>query len=106
MSNNKPKKAIVATIDLGFDQLEGLMLPDGSYGIAVQQLARVFQTHNNYASQEFKRLIGEDFQPHKVATELTSNNRNQNRKNVVDLKTAKKIIKEQKQKNKKKKGFS
>jgi hypothetical protein len=32
-------KAQVATIDLGFTQFDGLMLPDGQYAIAVPQAA-------------------------------------------------------------------
>ena len=40
MSNNSTK-AVIATIDLGFTKIDGLMLPDGSYAIAVPQLAEL-----------------------------------------------------------------
>lgn len=62
-------KAQVATIDLGFAKFDGLMLPDGQYAIAVPQIASLIQSTQNYASQEFKRLLGEGFSSHKQSIE-------------------------------------
>lgn len=64
-------KAQIAPIDLGFVKFDGLMMPDGSYAIAVPQVAVLIQITPNYASQEFKRLLGKDFSPHKGSIEGT-----------------------------------
>jgi len=88
MSNSNTVKAKVAQIDFGFTKVEGLMLPDGSYGIGVPQLAEMFQYNQNVASRDFKRLLGGDFSPSKCSTEL-----GKQKINIVTLKTAKKIIK-------------
>lgn len=85
MNNNT--KAIVSKIDLGFAQVEGLMLPDGSYAIAVPQIADLFGDTRNYASQSLKRLMGADFKTHKVSTEF-----NPKPVNIVKLEDFKKII--------------
>jgi len=82
------KKAIVATIELGFAKVEGLMMPDGAYAIAVPQLADIFQYRRNYASQTFKRILGDDFSPHKISTEL-----GKQKINVINLPEAVRLIK-------------
>lgn len=63
-------KAVIAQIELGLIIFDGLMLPNGDYAVAVPQVAEIFGTNKNYASQELKRLLGEGFRPHKVKTEL------------------------------------
>lgn len=63
-------KAQIATIDLGFTKFDGLMMPDGSYGIAVPQVADLFQFDKNQASRDFKALLGSGFQFAKASTEL------------------------------------
>ena len=45
-------KAQIATIDLGFTQFDGLMLPNGDYAIAVPQVATLIQSTPNYASRQ------------------------------------------------------
>ena len=80
-------KAVVATVDLGFAQIEGLMLPDGSYAVAIPQLAEVFSTHKNTFSRDLKRLLGADFSPSKIRTEL-----GRQLINVVTLENFAKII--------------
>lgn len=60
--NNNTTKAVIATVDLGFTKIEGLMLPDSSYAIAVLQLAEVFSFDKNQASRTVKSLLGKDFQ--------------------------------------------
>ncbi len=62
-------KAQVAQIDLGFTQFDGLMMPDGSYAIAVPQIAELISLDKNQASREFKRLLGNGFNPSKATTE-------------------------------------
>lgn len=80
-------KAQVATIDLGFAKFDGLMLPSGEYAIAVPQIASLIQSTQNYASQEFKRLLGEGFNPSKQSIEGTKA-----LVNVVSLQTFTKIL--------------
>lgn len=63
-------KAQIATINLGFTEFDGLMMPDGSYGIAVPQVAELFQIDKNQASRDFKALLGEGFQFAKASSEL------------------------------------
>jgi hypothetical protein len=71
MSNNSTK-AVIATIDLGFTKIDGLMLPDGSYAIAVPQLAELFSFDKNQASRDLKALLGNGFQFDKTKSELNS----------------------------------
>jgi hypothetical protein len=68
-------KAIIAQIDFGFTQIEGLMLPDGSYGIAVAQANTLleFSGRNKDATRALKPILGKDFEGRKVKTELNSN---------------------------------
>jgi len=63
-------KPQIATIDLGFAKFDGLMLQDGSYAIAVPQVADLFQTSRSVASRNFKRLLGERFETSKASTEF------------------------------------
>lgn len=63
-------KAVIATVDFGFAQIDGLMLPDGSYAISIPQLADVFGTSRNTFSRDLKRLLGDAFRPSKIATEM------------------------------------
>ena len=67
---NNSTKAVTAPIDLGFTQIQGLMLPDGSYCVAVPQLAEAFQSNPNTFSRDLKRLMGSSFSPSKIKTEL------------------------------------
>lgn len=63
-------KAIVAKIDLGFAKIDGLMLPNGSYAIAVPQIADLFEMPNKNTSRDFKALLGDSFQFLKTSSEL------------------------------------
>jgi hypothetical protein len=67
---NKPQKAVVAQVCIGQIEIEGLMLPDGSYGVAVPQIAQLLQFDSNQASRQFKSLLGKDFQFDKTKSEL------------------------------------
>ncbi len=74
------KKAKVADVKIGNKIIEGIMLSDGSFGIAIPQIASLVCTSSNTASRDFKRLLGEDFRPSKVSTELGNQ-----KINVIDL---------------------
>lgn len=69
MSNNTAK-AVVASVDIGFTKIDGLMLPDGSYCVAVPQLANVFQFDKNQASRTIKGLLDKGFQFDTAKSEL------------------------------------
>lgn len=64
------QKAKIAKVKIGNIEIEGMMLPNGCFGISVPQIAELFGANKNYASQELKRLCGKGFRPHKIATEL------------------------------------
>jgi hypothetical protein len=84
---NDTTKAVVATVDLGFEKIEGLMLPNGDYGVAIPQIAKSFCINQNTASRDLKRLLGDDFRPSKIKTELGNQSIN-----VVTLEGFAKII--------------
>jgi hypothetical protein len=68
------EKARITTVKLGTLEFEGLMLPDGSFGITVSQLSRVFPesvSQNNY-SRQVKSALGKDFPLVKTSSELNS----------------------------------
>ena len=55
-------RAKIATVRIGHLEFEGLMLHDGTFGIAVPQICSVFQIDKNQASRTFKAILGEQFQ--------------------------------------------
>lgn len=63
-------KAIVTKINYAGLEFEGLMLPDGSYGVALPQIAALFQFPNKHASRQVKSLLGNGFQFPKAKSEL------------------------------------
>ena len=72
MSSLTLNKAVVSQVDLGFTKIEGLMLPDGTYAVAVPQVADLFSIPNKNASRDFKALLGKDFSFLKTKSELNS----------------------------------
>jgi hypothetical protein len=82
-------KAQVATIDLGFTQFDGLMLPDGQYAIAVPQAADLFERSRSVASRDFKRLLGARFESSKMTTEF-----NQAPVNVISISVFRLLVRE------------
>jgi hypothetical protein len=53
-------------------EFDGLMLPDSSYAIGVPQAADLFHLSKNTFSRDLKRLLGKDFHPSKIRTELST----------------------------------
>lgn len=87
-------KALVTTVSIGNLEIEGLMLPDGSFAIAISQIADLiqrisnsFRPHKNYFSQDVKRLLGNSFRPHKTTTEL-----NNSKVNVLSITDFRKVM--------------
>lgn len=58
-------KAIVAKVQFGTFEIDGLLFEDGSYEIAIPQVASLFLDSQMRASQTLKRLMGMDFKTHK-----------------------------------------
>jgi hypothetical protein len=56
------QKATIAQVQVGNQIIEGLMLPDGSYRIAVTQVADLLAFDSNQASRNFKTLLGNGYQ--------------------------------------------
>lgn len=82
-------KAQIATIDLGFTQFDGLMLPNGDYAIAVPQMADLFGKSRTVASRDFKRLLGERFETSKISTDF-----NQAPVNIISISTFRLLVRE------------
>lgn len=66
-------KAQVAEVRLGFVKFNGVQLPDGTYGVAVPQIAELFLEGQNQPAKYLKRLMGNDFKTSKEKTEFNRN---------------------------------
>jgi hypothetical protein len=65
-------KAIVSKVLIGRIEIDGLMLPDGSFEIGVPQVTTLFRFDTNQASRALKPLLGEGFRFDKASSELNS----------------------------------
>jgi hypothetical protein len=70
---NKTQKAVIAKVNIGNVEIEGLMLPDGNFGVAIPQISDIFLDTRNYGSQTLNRLMGKDFKTHKAKTDFNKN---------------------------------
>jgi hypothetical protein len=68
-------KAIVAKVNIGTIEFEGLMFPDGNFGVSVQQLRLLAfpSTSPSNALRELKSACGKDFGIFLHTTELSNN---------------------------------
>lgn len=66
------QKAIVCPIPFGEFEIQGLMLPDGTFAIGVSQVAELFSFDKNQASRKLKVLLQKGFQFDKIASELNN----------------------------------
>lgn len=66
-------KAKIAKVNLGFTEIEGLLLSSQEYAVGIPQIADLFQASRNTASRDFRRLLDEDFQASKAVTEFNTN---------------------------------
>jgi len=69
---NSTVKAVVAPVKIGHLTIEGLMMPNGDFAIAVPQVARLFSFDTNQASRALKSLLGKDSPFDNAKTELNS----------------------------------
>jgi len=65
--------AEIAEVQIGNLTIEGVMFPDGSYGVAIPQVSSLFLDNHNQASKTLKRLMGADFKTSKVKTPFNRN---------------------------------
>lgn len=65
--------AEIATVKIHNISIEGVMFPDGSYGVAIPQVSSLFLDNQNQASKTLKRLMGADFKTSKVKTPFNRN---------------------------------
>jgi len=68
-------KAIISEVNLITRTIEGVMLPDSTFGISLQQLREIAfpSTTQNNALRELKAACGKDFQLLKSKTEISNN---------------------------------
>lgn len=68
--------ATIASVKFGSVEIEGLMFPDGSYGVAIPQICDLFadtltfKTSRNTAARDLKRLMDKDFKTSNCRTEF------------------------------------
>jgi len=85
--NKKKVKAELAIVCIGSIEIEGLMLEDGTFGVAIPQVCTLFQLDKNQASREVKALLGNNFQFDKWCSQL-----NPKAVNVLFLKDFERLI--------------
>lgn len=75
MSDTNTKKALVEPVDFGDTKIEGLQMPDGTFGVSARQANDIlqFSTHQNHISRELKSSLGKGSRLTKAPTELTNN---------------------------------
>lgn len=68
-------KAQIAIVPIGDLSIQGIMLPGGSYAVALPQLRELAfpSTTQNNALRELKAACGKDFQLLKASTEISNN---------------------------------
>ena len=64
--------AIVSPVPIGNRSIEGLLLQDGTYAIAVPQICSIFSFLIKNATRDIKAILGADFQFLKARTTLNS----------------------------------
>lgn len=67
---NKTMKAQIAIVNFGDTEIEGLLLANGEFAVAVPQIADLFQFNKNQASRELKPLLAAGFQFDKALSSL------------------------------------
>ena len=70
MPQQKPKRAVVATVNYAGFQFPGLKLPNGRYAIGASQVSAIFQFDQSQGSRSIKRLLGKGFQFDRFASEI------------------------------------
>lgn len=87
---NNTQKAIVTQVPFGNIEIEGLMLPDGTYAIGIPQVAVMFLDGHRQPSKSLKRLLGKDFS---VGIQKVKTPFNTNPVNVLTLPQFEEVVK-------------
>ena len=64
--------AVVSPVPIGNRSIEGLLLQDGTYAIAVPQICSIFQFPIKNATRDIKAILGKDSPFLKARTTLNS----------------------------------
>lgn len=87
MTDIVTQKAVITQVQIGSLTIDGLMLPNGDYAIAVPQVADLFMLFPGNAARDLKTLLGNDSKLIKVKTEI-----NKNVTTIVSLEQFTKIV--------------
>lgn len=70
----KTNRAQVATVTIAGQKFQGVMFPDGSYGITIQQAATVLgiEAHDKHAASNLKRIHSKGYEAHREYVETES----------------------------------
>jgi len=71
------EKARLSKVQIGSIQVDGIMLPDGTFGITVQQVSSLFGLRQADATRNIKRLLGKGSQLCQVKVLESVQNRSQ-----------------------------
>lgn len=77
--------ATVSPVKFGSIEIEGLMLSDGTFGVAQQQVAALFSVIPTSAPKWLKSLLGEDSQLFQVKTNRNENSKQNRKESVLTL---------------------
>lgn len=71
------EKARITKVQIGSEFIDGIMLPNGDFGITVQQTASLFLTIPENATRDIKRLLGKGSELFQVQVSESGTNNNQ-----------------------------
>ena len=96
--SNSTTKAVVATVKFGSLEIEGLMLPDGSYAIAARQVAELISAHPAQASRQLKLALSKGSERNtsflKIKTDRNNARTNSNPETILTLEQFSKALTE------------
>lgn len=90
--SNITQKATVTTVKLGCLEFEGLLLENGQFAIAQQQVAALFSVIPTSAPKWVKSLLGEGFQLFSVKTDRNQGRRQNRSESALSLADFERVI--------------
>lgn len=88
------EKARITQVQIGKLFVEGIMLPNGDFGITVKQVANLVSTLPKNAARDFKRLLGKGSELFQVKISLEVGNETNNNQKYLTLEQFEKILTE------------